>query len=75
MNELLTYMLAAPASEIEAMSPKTIKECAGLLGISWEEYDNSKHYPIIIARMRRHWAQAMLQEAMGEGGRYDRTRT
>lgn len=65
-QELLTYMLAAPAAEIEAMSPKTIKECADLLGISPGEYNDNKHYPIIIAKMRKRWAQAMLAEAMGE---------
>ena len=67
-KELLTYMIAAPTSEIEAMMPTTIKECASMLRITPEEYDNSTDYPILIAKMRRKWAQAMLAEAMGEGG-------
>ncbi len=67
-KELLTYMIAAPTSEIEAMMPTTTKECAHLLGITSEEYDNRVDYPLIIARMRRKWAQAMIAESIGEGG-------
>lgn len=65
-KELLTYMFAAPATEIEAMIPHTVKECASLLGIHYDDYDDSKHYPIIVAKMRRRWAQAMITEAMGQ---------
>ena len=41
-NELLTCMLAISSSDIEAMMPDTISECATYLGI--QTYDYRRHY-------------------------------
>ena len=64
-KEILTYMIAAPASEIQGMVPTTIRECIVSLNIHPEDYSNDVHYVLILAKMRRKWAQAMIAEAMG----------
>lgn len=67
-KELLSYMLLAPASEIDAMIPPSIMECAKFLELD-RPYDYRVDYLPMIAKIRRQWAQAMIAEAMGQGGR------
>ena len=67
-KELLSYMLAAPAGEIENMIPSTVAECAKFIGLSENEpYSYRPHYAMVVAKARREWAQAMVAEAMGCG--------
>ena len=64
-KEILQYMLLAPTSEIDSMAPLTIKDCAKLLHIPVEAYSADTDYPLILAKLRRQWVQAMISEAMG----------
>jgi len=63
---LLHYMLLAPTSEIDAMVPSTVRECAEILHIPQESYSNSIHYVKIVAKMRKYWAQAVMDAVLGE---------
>ena len=63
-KELLAYMFAAPAAEIDNMIPATAGECAKFLGLSEnEQYNYRIHYVIVVAKVRREWAWAMIKEA------------
>ena len=64
-KEFLAVMLAAPASEIEALGPPSIAECRKELGLSNNEQWTSAHYLRLVAKKRRQWAQAMLKESQG----------
>lgn len=66
-KEMLSYMLLAPASEIDALIPINLMECAKLLELD-RPYDCKIDYFPMIAKLRRQWAQAMIAEAMGQGG-------
>jgi len=64
-KELLAAMLAAPASEIDKMEPATVGKCKDYLGLDGL-YEPQVHYPLVLAKLRRQWAQAMLAEARGK---------
>jgi len=64
-NELLTCMLAISSSDIEAMMPDTISECATYLGI--QTYDYRRHYSIMVAKLRRQAAQDIIAEVLEAG--------
>ena len=64
MSELLKCMLAAATEEIESMRPSSVAECASYLGLKTsEEYVHTKHYVMLLAKLRREWAIAMINEA------------
>jgi len=61
MSELLKCMLAAPTEEIESMHPSSVASYLGLK--TSEEYVHTKHYVMLLAKLRREWAIAMINEA------------
>lgn len=63
VKELLAVMVEAPVSEIEGMAPATAAECAVFLGLGDEPYSHLKHYPLLLAKLRRTWALALIVEA------------
>lgn len=51
----------APAKEIEDIAPSAMGDCVKFLGLSEDEtYDYRKHYPVILARLRAQWADALF---------------
>lgn len=55
------FAAAAPAAEIEGMTPNAIKECEKFLGIDAGQYNWIEHYPQMVAKARYMWADAMLR--------------
>ena len=78
INELLMAILSrvpdkrelfaamAPAKEIRDMTPDTIGTCAVFIGIDPEDYDGEMHYPLVLAKVRCAWADALLAELAKE---------
>jgi hypothetical protein len=65
-KELLTYMIAAPAAEIDRIRPASLSEAAKLIGLANPaEYIPGVHDLRVIVKLRRCWAQAMIAGAMG----------
>ena len=63
-KEFLSYMLAAPAGEIENMCP-AVEDLQKFLGLPENvPYRWDIHYVQVLAKLRREWAQAMLDEVM-----------
>jgi len=62
--EFLAVMLQAPASEIDDMCADTGEAAAKILGIEPDEYKYETHYALLLARLRRQWAEAMMEEAL-----------
>ena len=62
LNILGQLMLNAPASEIEAMVPDSIRGCASLIGVPENEYIGVRDYFRVLAVLRRRWADAMLDK-------------
>ena len=63
-RELFAAM--APAKEIRDMTPDTIGTCAVFIGIDPEDYDGEMHYPLVLAKVRCAWADALLAELAKE---------
>lgn len=65
-DRLLVYMLAAPDSEIDHMLPSGVENILKFLGLPENSrYEYKIHYPMILAKLRRQWAEAMIKEANG----------
>ena len=63
-TEFLSYMLAAPASEIETLIPATVHDIREYLELPEDEpYDFRIHYVKALAKARRKWAQTMIDAA------------
>lgn len=56
------FAAAAPAAEIDNMVPTTVAEAAAYIGVPVEEYKYTTHYPLVAAKARYAYADAMLAE-------------
>lgn len=56
--EMALYL---PESRIEY--PDNVQEAAALIGVAVDEYDKAKHWPLVWAKTRMKYVDALLKES------------